>query len=389
MSRNGFVIDPSAIGLSEGARGDPVCQLQAYLQRFGYLRLEDRGDPYSRFRSGDAPAFEKGVFDKGTKAGLVAFQGYCRIDKTGIVDGPTAAFLSLPRCGVPDTPYGLNLKGPGDAWPSPPTPNLRYAITNITPDLTLPVAVSAIEEALQLWAAVTPLTFTPAPLSENPEILVGFFSGDHNDGAPFDGPGNTVAHAFYPPPGVAFPGDAHFDESETWSVSIPNPPGTVDLVTVAVHEFGHSLGLTHSSDAAAVMFFSYSGIRRSLALDDIRRIQGLYGGPAIPPPPVPPIDPWDDPEVRVLTDEWIQQMDRCVKRVYPGAYIDRWGRLCGRLPGTIATCNQNPDVPPGWSSYRYLWVQNFAPTFYPYTLYQYVDLRQSGNSFASLAICTV
>jgi len=388
MSGNSSFFQPGSLGLSQGDRGDTVRRLQNYLQRFGYLRSEDRRDPYAAYRSANAPGFDPGVFDAGTRAGLVAFQRYHGIEQTGILDGPTAAFLSLPRCGVPDTPYSLGIRLAGDAWPSPPSPNLRYAIVNTTADIALPAAISAIEQALQLWASVTPLTFTPAPLSDNPEILIGFYRGDHNDGVPFDGPGNTVAHAFYPPPGVAFPGDTHFDEDETWTVTIPNPPGTFDLVTVAIHEFGHAIGLTHSSDPASVMFATYAGLRRSLSLDDIRRAQALYGGPPVPPPPPPPVAPWDDPAVRALIDEWIQQMDRCVKRVYPGAYIDQWGRLCGRLPTTIAFCNQNPDVPPGWTSYRYLWVQNFAPTFYPYTLYQYVDLRRAGTSFAQLAICT-
>ncbi|MEP7766321.1 matrixin family metalloprotease, partial [Sanguibacter sp. 26GB23] len=82
-----------------------------------------------------------------------------------------------------------------------------------------------------------------------------FASGDHGDGSSFDGVGSILAHGFYPPPGGGdLAGDLHFDEAETWTVALPVPAGGIDLVTVAAHEFGHCLGLAHSSDPAALMY---------------------------------------------------------------------------------------------------------------------------------------
>ena len=49
-------------------------------------------------------------------------------------------------------------------------------------------------------------------------------------------------------------------------------------MTVAAHEFGHSLGLDHSSVAGALMAPFYGGPYRKVVDDDIAGIRSLYGG---------------------------------------------------------------------------------------------------------------
>ena len=119
-------------------------------------------------------------------------------------------------------------------------------------------------------------------MSSSPDIIIRFVADDHGDGNPFDGSGGTLAHAYYPPtpPNSPTPiqGDAHFDEDETWTITIPPSTGDFDLVSVAAHEFGHSLGLGHSSVSGALMEPTYSGPHRYLHSDDINGIQSLYGG---------------------------------------------------------------------------------------------------------------
>lgn len=52
-----------------------------------------------------------------------------------------------------------------------------------------------------------------------------------------------------------------------------------DFFTVAVHEFGHTLGLFHTDVYGALMYPYYQGFNASFRLhtDDVRGIQSLYG----------------------------------------------------------------------------------------------------------------
>lgn len=51
-----------------------------------------------------------------------------------------------------------------------------------------------------------------------------------------------------------------------------------NLFIVAAHELGHALGMSHSTDAGALMYPVYSyATGYPLAEDDIKGIQALYG----------------------------------------------------------------------------------------------------------------
>lgn len=97
--------------------------------------------------------------------------------------------------------------------------------------------------------------------------------------------GQVLAHAFFPAteatvgPGGTIGGDVHINTIFSWEDNPNANNGQFDLLTVLIHELGHSLGLQHSSDPMSVMFPNYQGARRSLSADDIAGIQAIYGVP--------------------------------------------------------------------------------------------------------------
>ena len=71
-------------------------------------------------------------------------------------------------------------------------------------------------------------------------------------------------------------GDTHFDEDENWKLR----KGTFEdpsLLAVAIHEFGHAIGLEHSRNIHSVMAPFVKDIQMELTEDDILAAQRLYG----------------------------------------------------------------------------------------------------------------
>ena len=157
-----------------------------------------------------------------------------------------------------------------------------------------------IAAAFQVWADHSRLTFTRT--SVNPVIRVFFYPRVHGDGIAFDGPSGVLAHTYFPQAG----GDGHFDAEESWTVNsnsgkkdnstyqlglvivyfnlsshlnLPISSSGYNVFQVAAHEFGHSLGLTHSTVEGALMHPYYAGYtpidEYVLPQDDIDGL--LYG----------------------------------------------------------------------------------------------------------------
>ncbi|XP_045674059.1 matrilysin [Phyllostomus hastatus] len=240
-------LPPEAGGVSE----PQWKQAQNYLKKFY---------PYDS-KTRDANSLE---------AKLKEMQKFFHLPITGILNSHIIKIMQKPRCGMPDVAaYSLFPDSP--KWTSKV---VTYRIMSYTRDLPPFKVNQLVAKAFELWSKEIPLNFRRIRLG-TADIMIGFARGAHGDAYPFDGPGNTLAHAFAPGPGLG--GDAHFDEDERWT---DGSSIGINFLYAATHELGHSLGLGHSSDPNAVMYPTYENRDSEdfrLSQDDIEGIQKLYG----------------------------------------------------------------------------------------------------------------
>ncbi|XP_047464022.1 72 kDa type IV collagenase [Mugil cephalus] len=244
---------------------------QEYLQHFyGYRpeRNKRSADP------GENAGLTTGLCDKVQK-----MQRFFGLPPSGELTHETLAVMKRPRCGLSDVEnFGDKIR-----WRKR---TLSYRISGNQFPISASTVRKIFKSAWGLWSSVALIKFRMRNNRET-DIVISFHNGDHSDGAPFDGKGGVLAHAFMPGPEIG--GDVHFDADEDWSI---NSTG-INLFAVAVHEFGHALGLPHSSDPGAIMYPSYNfspNYELQLSYRDVKDIQLLYGvNPNLknPPPRTP------------------------------------------------------------------------------------------------------
>ncbi|OWM85825.1 hypothetical protein CDL15_Pgr012075 [Punica granatum] len=255
-------------------------EVKGYLQAYGYM---ERSEDHPTGTSGDSPITESSL-----KPAIRMYQEWNHLEVTGKLNSETIARMMTPRCGTPDI---VRIPDKGVHHESKPGKfrvvahysffknmnpwsqrQLTYSFTSTIPSVPIGDLRAICTRAFQHWAAVSPFQFREAGQGEVANIMIGFYTGDHGDGYPFDGLGHTWAHAFSPRDGRL-----HYDGSENWSISTPTTDQT-DLESVTLHEIGHTLGLAHSQDPDAVMYayINTGVIKRQLQQDDINGIQALY-----------------------------------------------------------------------------------------------------------------
>lgn len=190
--------------------------------------------------------------------------------------------VGAPLCGGLVAPEGIvaEYAVTGDGWDGAGAgaSDLRYFVSSTTPDLSASLVRGEIGRALAEWSRVIDVSFTPAAGPGDPRSLTIFWGPEqHGDDYPFAS--QVLAHAFYPAPISSEPiaGDVHFNDTFEWGAS---DPSRYDVFSIMLHETGHSLGLTHSSDPDAVMYPMYRGIYSSLTGTDIASARHLYAAPA-------------------------------------------------------------------------------------------------------------
>lgn len=150
---------------------------------------------------------------------------------------------------------------------------LGYFFSSYTGRISPEQTRSEILRAMQEWGNYVQLKFKPAASAKDTKTInILFGAKEHGDGYPFDGPGKTLAHTFFPAPPnpESIAGDLHLDDDEAWQVG-----AGMDLYSVVLHELGHALGLGHSDNPNAVMYPYYKKVAQ-LNAEDVAAIRELY-----------------------------------------------------------------------------------------------------------------
>ena len=151
--------------------------------------------------------------------------------------------------------------------------HLRYYMRGRdTRDMSVKVWDGAFRLAFDSWSEVTPIVFEQTNKSDNADILIGVGSRRRQG---FGKSGGVLAWAQMPTR-PDFEGTlwTMFDVAENWT--LPDEGYGIILQSVACHEIGHLLGLSHSKDENALMY-PYINDALKPREDDISSIRALYG----------------------------------------------------------------------------------------------------------------
>jgi len=251
----------------------------SFLESYGYLRRPD------------LTAGQLLSDDDITKA-LKRMQAYAGLPQSGILDNETKKLMNTSRCGMADVGRAdiarrkrrYNIQG--TKWTKQ---ELTWRVDYKNNDgLTKSEVERTVSKSLSKWEGVTNLNFKQITSGE-PDIWFKFVKGGHGDPYPFRLPySNVLAHAFYPMTNShPLSGDVHFNDEKHFTIE--SKKGT-NLLWVAVHELGHSIGLDHSNVKGAIMYPYYQGYMGKdfdLTPDDILGAQALYGKKTETTPKIP------------------------------------------------------------------------------------------------------
>ncbi|MGH3973011.1 MAG: matrixin family metalloprotease [Pseudonocardiaceae bacterium] len=245
----------------KGDRVPDIELIRRYLRRFGYLDVPGGTELVTE------------VVDEATSSALETLQEFFGLPRTGEFDEATREVMARPRCGLPDlgNSAAFVTRCP---WRQA---TLSFAFDIGTLDVAGTTEFQAARNAITTWQVVCPMPFSEVGANRNPNVLIGWRPPNDPD---WDMTGGVIAHADFPPDcdivTNTLPKPVHFDDEHLWNTT--GAASAFDVESVALHEFGHILGLQHSNISSAVMFPTIASgeIKRELAQDDRDGIADLY-----------------------------------------------------------------------------------------------------------------
>lgn len=200
----------------------------------------------------------------------------------------------LPLLAIVGLASGVSLQGWSDVGHKWTTSSVFYYVNPQSIYISSNAAISAVQQAAAGWSQQTQAniqlvyagTTTGSSLTLNNKNEVFFRNGSN---------GSNVAETYYwwDGTGKLVDADIVFYEGAFHFYTVSGCSGGIYVENVAIHEFGHALGLGHSSLSGATMAPSMSSYcdltQLTLEADDIAGIESLYpgGGSSTPAPTAP------------------------------------------------------------------------------------------------------
>lgn len=207
---------------------------------------------------------------------ILSFQNTFHLNETGVFDESTIALMDKPRCEKPDNELlDFSLK-PGSKWKKL---DIRWNMVNGSYYQKL-----QIHRAFKIWEEDSILKFYFSNIK--PDIVVSLRTRNHTGVKgcmntctfAFDGPGASLAHAYFPTPDQRCK-ELHIDAEENFFYGKleDTPKHQTNFLNVVLHEIGHTLGIAHSNQIADVMYPWYGVGLNELGIGDKLALEALYG----------------------------------------------------------------------------------------------------------------